>query len=239
MAHQKHKVFITGAGGFLGSHLCDAFLAEGFEVCGTVLSGDKRLTHLKSHPHFKTTSLDLTDAEKTTKAVAAYAPDALVHAAAYNPEKPVTSPLPYFEGNERATVSVLNAAHSAGVKKLVYVSSMSVYDKKQLTLPVSENNPVHPSDFYSVTKYLGEEWCKLYGELFAIHTTILRCAGIYGPRREYGAVSAFIEHARVGRPLELERMGPRVRKRRRRCRGTIVQSNRPSLRRDTEHRERH
>ena len=205
MTKKKQKIFITGAGGFLGSHLCEAFLEQGFEVCGTVLHGWERVAHLSGHARFKTVSLDLTDAEATARAVAECGPDGVVHAAAFNPQSPVESPFPFLEGNVRATVSALNATQKAGVKKFVYISSMSVYGKGQLTLPVSEEHPVRPGDFYSATKHMGEEWCKLYRELFGIHTTVLRCAGIYGPRRDYGAVSNFILNARAGGHLELER----------------------------------
>lgn len=205
MAKKGQTVFITGAGGFLGSHLCDAFLKEGYTVFGAIRGDDTRIKHLLGHTDFKAVTVDFTNEREITEALVAVSPDALVHAGALNPKEPLASPLPYLEANERGTLLVLEAARKARVRKFVYISSMSVYDKARLTLPVSEAHPVLPNDFYSATKYAGELWSRLYSEQFGLHVAILRCSGIYGPRRYFGSVYNFITSALARTPLTIER----------------------------------
>ena len=100
---------------------------------------------------------------------------------------------------------VLEAARKAGAQKFIYISSMSIYDKTQLTPPISEEHPVSPNDFYSASKYAGEVWSRLYGESSRLRVAVLRCAGMYGPRRHSGAVGNFIARALANEPLEIER----------------------------------
>src|SRR3989338_2225060 len=183
MTEKKQRIFITGAGGFLGSHLCDAFLERGDTVCGSLRGGDARIAHLRGNARFTTVALDFTNEDKTTDALAAFHPDGVVHAGALNPPEPILSPFPFFEANERGTVVVLEAARKAGAQKFIYISSMRIYDKTQLTPPISEEHPVSPNDFYSASKYAGEVWSRLYGESSRLRVAVLRCAGIYGPRR--------------------------------------------------------
>ena len=205
MATKKQKVFITGAGGFLGSHICDAFLEQGYAVFGAIRKDDSRVGHLRGDKDFKTVSLDFTNEKETAEILADISPDAVVHAGALNPKEPIASPFPYLEANERGTLSVFEAARKANVLKFIYISSMSVYDKSKPTLSVSETHPVSPNDFYSVSKYAGETWARLYGEYLGMQVTVLRCSGIYGERRHFGSVYNFVTHALAHKPLVIDR----------------------------------
>ncbi|HBV01200.1 MAG TPA: hypothetical protein DEF00_02260 [Candidatus Taylorbacteria bacterium] len=205
MTKKTQKVFVTGAGGFLGSHLCDAFLLQGYAVFGTTHEDDSRVAHLRGNKDFKAIELDFTNEREMAYTLADIMPDAVVHAGALNPKEPIASPTPYFEANERGTLTVLEAARKAKVRKFVYISSMSVYDKNKLTLPVSEEHPVSPNDFYSASKYAGEMWSLLYGETLGLQVAVLRCSGIYGPRRHFGAVNNFVKNALAHKPLTIDR----------------------------------
>jgi UDP-glucose 4-epimerase len=108
-------------------------------------------------------------------------------------------------------LTVLVSAHEAGVRRVIYASSSSVYGGAT-ELPTPESAPLVPRSPYAVSKLAGEQYCQVFWELFGLETVCLRYFNVYGPRQRpdsrYAAViPLFIDALRHGRPLEIHSDG--------------------------------
>ncbi len=185
-------IVVTGAAGFIGSHLVERLLARGAKVYGVDKFDDYYPPELKRHniapslasPAFALDVLDLADAA----AVAAYAariprPDVVVHLAAVAGVRlSVTDPARYVRANVVATQNVLDA-WSRGGTPLVFASSSSVYGNSSRA-PFSEDEPcVEPPSPYAATKRACELLCHVTSRIHGSPITMLRFFTVYGPRQ--------------------------------------------------------
>lgn len=185
-----HQVLVTGAAGFIGSHLCEAFLRRGLRVVGVdcfdefYAPGIKRrnLAQCLNHPNFQLIEADIRDESAMHQAVRET--DAIVHLAARAGVRPsIENPLLYQDVNIRGTCVLLEASRQAGITRFVFASSSSVYGNNP-KVPFSESDNVdHPISPYAATKKAGELICHTYHHLFAMHITCLRFFTVYGPRQ--------------------------------------------------------
>ena len=179
---------VTGCAGFIGSHLAEACLARGDRVVGVdVLTdyydvGQKRnnLVPLLEHPRFELYERDLVDGFDEF----AEGADVVYHQAG---QPGVRSSWreqfdEYVERNIAATQRVLEASLRAGVPRVVYASSSSVYGNAE-RYPVDERMRPQPFSPYGVTKLAGEHLCSLYAANFGLSVVSLRYFTVYGPRQ--------------------------------------------------------
>lgn len=185
------NTLVTGAAGFIGSHVAEALLARGETVAGLDnFSGHydparKRanIALLASNPRFTLHETDVRNTEGMKRICAAGKFDVVVHLAAmagvrYSIER---GPL-YADVNVHGTVNMLEAARKAGIPHLVFASTSSVYGRTGL-LPFREDDPLgHPLAPYPATKIAGEVMGHAYNNLFDISFTALRLFSVYGPR---------------------------------------------------------
>jgi UDP-glucuronate 4-epimerase len=185
------NVLVTGAAGFIGSHVAEALLARGDEVVGLDNFNDyydparKRanVAPLTRESHFTLHEADLRDEEAMARVCKESGFDAVVHLAAmagvrYSIER---APL-YVDVNVRGTVNLLEAARKAGVSRFVFASTSSVYGRTQ-ELPFREDDPLgHPLAPYPATKIAGEVMGHAYHNMFGLSFTALRFFSAYGPR---------------------------------------------------------
>lgn len=204
MSLKGKKVLVTGAAGFIGSHLCELLLDKGYKVIGLDLKEGKRAERLKKNKNFQIIKGDIRNFEEVFKLFKKYKPKGIFHTAALIPQKiTVDSPLQFFEVNVKGTFNLLEACRLLSIKKFVYSSSMSVYGKEIKHLPVNEKQQANPADFYGLTKFGGEELCNFYAKKYNLDTVILRYSGVWGQGRENGAVADFIKNAFSNKPLEI------------------------------------
>ncbi|HVG00774.1 MAG TPA: SDR family oxidoreductase [Chloroflexia bacterium] len=187
---------VTGGAGFIGSNIVEELVARGEQV--RVL--DDLSTGRKSNiePFLGDIELvqgSLTSDDALSKAVAGV--DFIIHQAAL-PSVPrsVSDPLQSHEANATGTLKLLIAARDAGVRRVVYASSSSVYGDSP-TLPKREDMPTRPLSPYAVNKLAGEEYCKVFTGVYGLPTVSLRYFNVFGPRQDptsqYAAViPAFI-----------------------------------------------
>jgi UDP-glucose 4-epimerase len=193
------RVLVTGGSGFIGSHVVDKLRARGH---------DPVIYDLRPSPWHEPGSVDtvlgsITDREALERAL--HSCDAVAHLAAVADVNDVhASPEDAERVNARGTVAVLEAARRAGVKRIVYASTIWVYSDCEPEA-VDENTLLPPpSHLYTSTKLAGELYCKAYQELYGIDYTILRFGIPYGPRaREAAVIPAFVNKAFDGEPLTL------------------------------------
>ena len=194
-------VLITGAAGFLGSHLVDAYLRRGYLVVGVDNFFRGKREHLPlGNKDFIFIELDLTSDESTkvlSKYLREFGVDLVIHYAAINGTKYFYDiPHKVLDDNIRMTQNVLKAIESfGGVKKVVYASSSEVYGEPSV-IPTPETHPIvleveQRRDSYAASKAIGEFYVKLFSETYGIDYLILRIFNTYGPRMdtsEYGQV---------------------------------------------------
>lgn len=198
------RALVTGGAGFIGSHLVDALVRDGAEV--RVLD-DLSTGYLENvNAAADLIEGDIADPDLVAKAVSGC--DAVFHQAAHRAVlRSVEHPLQTDRANIGGTLGVLVAARDAGVRRVVYASSSSVYGGAT-ELPTPEAVPLAPRSPYAVTKMTGEHYCRVFWELFGVETVALRYFNVYGPRQRpesrYAAVIPLFIHAlRAGEAPEV------------------------------------
>jgi len=204
---------VTGGAGFIGSHLVDRLVADGWRVRVVDNLSNGRLENLAQHrgnPDIDVTVGDLKDPETCLRAVEGV--DVVFHYAA-NPEVRVstTDPEIHFRENIVATFNLLEAMRRRGVRELVFASSSSVYGEPE-NIPVDEDAPVRPVSVYGASKAACESLIHAYSRLYRIRAVVLRYANVVGPRLRHGVVYDLLMKLKRDRArLEVHGDGTQVR----------------------------
>jgi nucleoside-diphosphate-sugar epimerase len=183
------KALVTGAAGFVGSHLSEYLLSQGDVVHGIDMFTDyypaqfKRLNvaALSSRPDFTLTEADLNEADLDAMLDGV---DVVYHLAGQPGVRPSwgRSFTTYVRQNIEATQRLLEAVRDRGIRKLVSASSSSVYGDAE-RLPTVETDRPQPLSPYGVTKLAAEHLCELYRTNFGVPTASLRLFTVFGPRQ--------------------------------------------------------
>ena len=198
---------VTGGAGFIGSHIVQklAAMGERVRVLDNLSFGkEENLRGLEDKVELLRG--DLLDQGMVRKAIEGV--EVVFHQAALRSVPfSVENPSLVNRVNVEGTVNVLVAARDAGVKRVVYASSSSVYGSN-IELPKSEQQLPSPISPYAVSKLAGEYYCRVFSELYGLETVSLRYFNVYGPRQDpasqYAAVvPRFIHWALQGKPLEV------------------------------------
>ena len=173
------KVIVTGGAGFIGSHLVNELVKQGIKV--TVL--DNLSTGKKQNINPKAEFIEC-DIFKNTYGDLDFllnGADTVFHLAAKTAvQESIEKPSLYNNVNVVGTLNLLEAAAAMKVKRFVFSSSSSVYgDAKS---PTSETHPLNPISPYALSKLIGEQYCKLYSNIYDIDTVCLRYFNVYGDR---------------------------------------------------------
>jgi UDP-glucose 4-epimerase len=209
------KLLVTGGAGFIGSHIVDRLIKLGHEVIVLDNLSTGRKENLNSQAKF--VECDISDYES----IATYfsGVEAVFHLAALARIQPsIRDPLLANKSNITGTVNVLWAAKNAGVKKVIYSASSSVYgDQPAENYPLKETCEARPGSPYSLQKYVGELYCRLFSQLYGLPTVILRYFNVYGPRQitegAYATViGIFLKQRQEGKPMTVVEDGEEKRR---------------------------
>ena len=214
------KVLVTGAAGFIGSHLTNNLLSLGYSVIGIDNLNDYYDVSLKedrlkriTNENFTFYQMDLEDTETLVNVVENGKPDIVVNLAAqagvrYSMENPRAC----IDSNVVGFINVLEACRHFPVKHLIYASSSSVYGANT-SLPFSvHDNTEHPLSLYAATKKANELMAHTYSSLYNIPTTGLRFFTVYGPwGRPDMAMFMFTKNILEGKPINVFNNGDMMR----------------------------
>jgi dTDP-glucose 4,6-dehydratase len=208
------SILVTGADGFIGSHLVERLVRAGHRVRAMALYNayDSRgwLDHVDSEvsSEFETVVGDVRDSGSVSTAIRNC--DAVLHLAAligipYSYQAPQS----YVETNVRGTLNILEAARAAGVSRIVHTSTSEVYGTAQ-QVPISETHPLNAQSPYAATKIAADQLALSYHASFELPVTIIRPFNTFGPRQSLRAVIPTIinQLARGERTLHLGALSP-------------------------------
>ena len=203
------KVAVVGGAGFIGSNLVDKLLEKNLEV--TVI--DNLSTGKKQNINPKATFHNLDICGNSEDLVTALKGiDVVFHLAALARVQPsITDPVYFDKVNTNGTVNLLKSCVDAGVKKVIYSASSSCYGDATI-FPTPETHPTNPLSPYGLQKYVGEQYCKMFSQVYDIDTVCLRYFNVYGERMNFeGAyklvLAVFIDQYLQGKPLTITNTG--------------------------------
>lgn len=190
---------ITGGAGFIGTNLAHKLVDEGKKVIVVDnLSGGKR-ERLPEAVVFH--QFDINETEKLQEVMKGV--EVVVHLAALpRVQFSIEHPFETQRANVDGTLSVLEAARAAGVRRIVYAASSSAYGDQEV-LPLSEDLKPQPKSPYAFQKYAGEILMKLWSEIHGLETVSLRFFNVYGPYMDPDGAYALV----IGRFLKLRKEG--------------------------------
>ena len=201
------KCIVTGGAGFIGSNLVDRLIDDGHEVIvlDNLSTGfEENINPKATHFGFDISHSNVFPSIKTFNLFEGV--DAVFHMACLARVQPsIEDPLLYHNQNVNGVVNMLELCRIYGVKRFIFSSSSSVYgDAEQV--PTTEECKLNPISPYALHKLIGEQYCKLYSELYGIETVSLRYFNVYGERQptrgQYApVVGLFIKQKNSGNPM--------------------------------------
>ena len=213
MTPQTKRALVTGAAGFIGSHLVDRLLADGYEVHGVDSFDDfydprikhRNLEAARTSNRFELHEADIRDAEAVHRIWNQGPFHVLVHLAARAGVRPsIEQPRLYYDVNINGTLNMLECCRRHPETHVIFASSSSVYGN-QRKVPFSEDDSVdNPISPYAASKKAGELLCHTYNYLYKIRITCLRFFTVYGPRiRPDLAIGKFIRMVSQGEAIPI------------------------------------
>ena len=204
------KAVVTGGAGFIGSNLVDQLIANSWEVYIIDDMSTGAVENINPAASCWNQDISTVDIDELTHFMKGV--DVVFHLAALARVQPsIENPIPYNEVNIKGTLNILLAAHRGGVKRVVYSASSSAYGETKI-LPTPEDAPTNPLSPYGLQKYVGEQYCKMFSEVYGLDTVSLRYFNVYGERMPLeGAyclvMGIFAKQMLDGKPLTITNDG--------------------------------
>jgi nucleoside-diphosphate-sugar epimerase len=210
MAHY----LVTGGAGFIGSHLAEELVRRGHKVrvADSLITG--KVSNLDHIPGVEFVKGDLAELD-FAKRVADGCDYVLHQAAIPSVPRSVKDPITSNRANVDGTLNVLVAARDAGVKRLVFAGSSSAYGNTP-TLPKHEGMPTNPLSPYALQKVIGEQYLRMFTDLYGLETVSIRYFNVFGPRQDpsspySGVISVFATALIENRPPKIYGDGEQTR----------------------------
>jgi len=185
------KILLTGAAGFIGSHLTEKLLEQGHQITGLDNFDDfydpkikrRNIADSLKNKNFNLTEADIRDKNAVNKTLDESF-DCIVHLAAKAGVRPsIEQPNLYADVNINGTIVLLDAAKKFNIKKFIFGSSSSIYGNNKKVPFAESDNVDYPISPYAATKKAAELICHTYHHLYNINITCLRFFTVYGPRQ--------------------------------------------------------
>ena len=174
------KVIVTGGAGFIGSNLVDKLVNKGIQVSVIDDFSTGKIENTNKLVYYWKQDLGKVDIKELTQFMKGV--DVVFHTAAKARVQPsIDDPLSFNKSNVDGTLNVLWAAYKAGVKRVIYSASSSAYGNAT-KFPTPEDHSTNPLSPYGLQKYIGEQYCKMFSEVYGLDTVSLRYFNVYGER---------------------------------------------------------
>lgn len=210
------KTLVTGGAGFIGSHMVDRLVADGHDVLAIDNFACGRPENLAQHQGNPRVRLIRGDIAEVDLLPLFEGIDWVFHLAALADIVPsIENAVPYHRTNVDGTVTVLQAARHAGVKRFLYAASSSCYGIPDV-YPTPEDTPPKPMYPYALTKWVGEQYVLHWGQTYDLPVVSLRLFNVFGPRHRtagtYGAMfGVFLAQKLAGKPYTIVGDGSQTR----------------------------
>jgi len=204
------KVVVTGGAGFIGSNLVDFLIEQGLHVIIIDNLSTGQVENINPDAEFIHADLSEVSVKYLTEVMQDV--DVVFHLAALARVQPsIEDPYTFNRVNVNSTLKVLMAANSAGVKRVVYSASSSAYGDA-IEFPTPETHGTNPLSPYGLQKLIGEQYCKMFSEVYGLDTVSLRYFNVYGERMATeGAyclvMGIFAKQMQNGQPLTITNDG--------------------------------
>ena len=205
------KVLVTGGCGFIGSHVVDKLISEGYDV--TVIDNNSS----NKQPTFNHNAQYINKDIRDPSIISCFEGIKYVfHLAAYPRVQPsIDDPAEFHDINVNGTHNILDICRKTKPERIVFSSSSSVFGTPK-TLPISEDDTKHPMSPYALHKLIGEEYLSLYHELYGLNSVALRYFNVYGDRYPtegmyVPVVGIFLRQLKAGEPLTITGEGDQSR----------------------------
>ncbi|MBV9090134.1 MAG: GDP-mannose 4,6-dehydratase [Mycobacteriaceae bacterium] len=204
------RALVTGAAGFIGSTLVDRLLADGHPIVGLDNYSSGRAGNLEQaaqQPNFEFVEADIVTADLDAL-LAGTKPEVVFHLAAQiDVRHSVADPEFDASVNVIGTIRLAEAAHKAGVRKIVHTSSGGSIYGTPTRYPTNESTPTDPASPYAAGKVAGEIYLNTFGHLYGMAASHIAPANVYGPRQdphgEAGVVAIFSQALLSGKPTKI------------------------------------
>jgi UDP-glucose 4-epimerase len=174
------KAVVTGGAGFIGSNLVDKLIEQGVEV--TILDDLSTGKKENINPKAEFIECDISTASQIDLTFYINGADIVFHTAAKARVQPsIDDPLTFNKANVDGTLNMLYASYKMKVKRFVYSASSSAYGNAS-KFPTPEEHSTNPLSPYGLQKYIGEQYCKVFSEVYGLDTVSLRYFNVYGER---------------------------------------------------------
>ena len=196
------KCLVVGGAGFIGSNLVDELIKDKHEVViiDNLSTGKEENINPKAEFH----NIDICDMHVKGLCSMFEGVEVVFHTAAKARVQPsIENPIDFNDVNVSGTLNMLQACVDYGVNRFVFSSSSSVYgDVEEKYLPTSEDTPLSPKSPYALQKLMGEQYCKLFSELYDLETVCLRYFNVYGERQNTEGAYCLVMGIFAGQRLE-------------------------------------
>ena len=202
------KILITGGIGFIGSDLIELLLQEKHNIIVLTKSYSKKknISHIRDK--IKVEKVDITNHRKLSNIIEQYKPEMIIHLAGETSHsKSFENPLKDIDSNAKSTLFLLEKIREMQLKCRFILGSTFIVIGKPKKLPVNENSPCNPTTIYGVNRLAGEQYCKIYHEVYGIDTISFRITNSFGPREQIvakkNAINFLIHQAYRGKKITI------------------------------------
>ena len=180
------KVLVTGADGFIGSHLCEFLLKENHEIIA-ISRNFKQLPNLISNSDkIDFNQVDVTDFSSLSKIIIKHKPNIIIHLAGETSHKQsFENPIYDVDVNTKSTLCILETIKQSKLKTRFILGSTFIVVGKPETLPVTEDTDCNPSTVYGINRLASEYFSKVYHNMYDIDAISFRITNAFGPREKY------------------------------------------------------
>jgi UDP-glucose 4-epimerase len=201
------RIVVTGGAGFIGSHIAEAAISHGHEVCVVDDLSSGRRENVPAGARF--VELDIRRGDALDALIAEVKPEVISHQAAQTSVSVSTrEPVRDADINVIGTIHLAQAAAKHGVGRLVFASTGgAIYGEVPDGTRAKEGDPTTPLSPYACSKLAAEHYLRYYAHEFGLQSSVLRYANVYGPRQdphgEAGVVAIFAQRLKAGQPVQI------------------------------------